>query len=248
MSEHCNWEIIKTLPVLKKRQPHVWCASLERTEEELALFFAWLSADEQQRAQRFHFANDRAHFIAARGLLRNMLGGYLSIDPSAVHFSYNACGKPELTHFPALQFNVSHSHGAALYAVAQQQPVGIDIEYMKRACDMDAIVERYFSANEARTIKNLAGVEKTQAFFNGWARKEAFLKALGAGLSYPLNQVEVTLTAQEPAQFITLHDNEMNAADWHLQALTPLADYAAAIVIKGEADAIKTGCWQSVVK
>jgi 4'-phosphopantetheinyl transferase len=222
------------MSLLEKHEAHVWWANLNYPAAELANFFNVLAEDEKQRAERFHFLKDKNHFIIARGLLRKILSQYLAISPQDLQFQYTSYGKPTLKDYPDLQFNVSHSHGVALYAITREQAVGVDIEFTQRNCDIDAIAERYFSAEECRVIKNLTGSEKNQAFFNGWARKEAFLKALGEGLSYPLNQVEVTLMAGQPAAFVALHDKNLNINDWCLRALEVISGYAAALAVKGD--------------
>jgi len=239
----CPWDIVSEPPVLKKHGAHIWCSTLDFSEKKSAAFFETLSDTEKQRARRFHFAHDRAHFVAARGLLRKILSTYLHCKPHHLRFNYNSYGKPVLTDYSNLQFNVSHSKGFALYGVSYEPAIGVDIEFIQANRDIDAITRRYFSADEYDTIKNITGTEKIQAFFNGWVRKEAFLKALGAGLSFPLAHVEVTLKSAEPAKFIALHDKKLDIAEWSLQALNPLLNYAAAVVVKGKLQQIKTGYW-----
>jgi 4'-phosphopantetheinyl transferase len=218
---------------IDKYSAHVWCADLNKSANEIIELHAVLSEDEKQRAARFHFDKDRNHFVVARGILRQLLSRYIDVEPQKIIFSYSEHGKPFVDQQYNLQFNVSHSHGIALYAFTREPSVGIDIEYKDRQCDIDSIVERYFSSNEVHIIKNLTGTEKVQAFFNGWARKEAFLKALGQGLSYPLANVEVTLIPDKPARFVALHDEQLNINDWCLHALELVPNYAAALVVKG---------------
>lgn len=228
---------------LEKNQAHVWYAELNRSDSEILQLLDLLSEDEKQRAARFHFEKDRNHFIAARGLLRQILSHYISVTPRAIHFFYGSHGKPELDPTYNLRFNVSHSHDMALFAVTREIAVGVDIERMDRQCDIDGIVERFFSQHEYAVIKNLSGTKKIQAFFNGWARKEAFLKALGEGLSYPLANVEVTLAADEPARFLALHDKNLSLVEWHLHALDVVENYSAALVIRGNLGNVKTRIW-----
>jgi 4'-phosphopantetheinyl transferase len=223
---------------------HVWWADLNKSADKLTKFFNLLADNEKKRAVRFHFEKDRNHYIVARGILREILSHYLAITPQEIVFSYTTRGKPIIDQQYNVQFNVSHSYGIALYAITREPAVGIDIEYKDRERDIDGIVERFFSSNEARVIKNLTGAEKLQAFFNGWTRKEAFLKALGAGLSYPLANVEVTLTSDQPAQFLALHDEQLNIKDWHLHAFEPVVNYAAALVVQGNLHKVEINNWQ----
>ena len=99
---------------------HVWRASLDVTALQVQSLQQSLTGDERKRAVRFYFCKDREHFIAARGLLRLILGCYLDIEPAQLRFWYSPYGKPALaSEFGKnrLRFNVSHSHGLALYAI-----------------------------------------------------------------------------------------------------------------------------------
>lgn len=234
-----HWPTPTTFPILKNNHTHVWCAGLEYSDEQLNNFFALLDPEEQARAQRFHFKKDRKHFIASHGILRKLLSAYLTVAPQALNFSYTDFGKPFLTDHSELQFNLSHSQNVALFAMTLNHSVGVDIENINRECDMDAIAQRYFSAREYSILKNLSGTEKIQTFFNGWARKEAYLKAHGQGLSYSLDKVEVTMRIDEPAKFLAIHDEKENVSEWSLHALAPLANYAAALAVKNHSEKIE---------
>jgi 4'-phosphopantetheinyl transferase len=218
--------------MLKHNQVHIWCALLESNEEQLNQFFNLLDANEQHRAQRFRFAKDRSHFIISHGILRKLLGHYLKIAPQTLQFGYTKFNKPFLMAYPELQFNLSHSKNIALFAITVNHVIGVDVEYINPACDIDAIAERYFSTREYAVLKMLNGDEKISAFFNGWSRKEAFLKAIGQGLSYSLAKVEVNMQINKPAKLLALDDKNENVSDWLLQALNPLDNYAAALAIK----------------
>src|SRR5437899_88087 len=127
-----RWKTPTAFPNLKKRHAHIWCAVLDYSDDQLANFFTLLAADEQTRAQRFHFDKDRSHFIASHGVLRKILSGYLNIAPQKLNFTYNEFGKPFLIDHPELQFNLSHSENIALVAITLNYLIGVDIEYMKR--------------------------------------------------------------------------------------------------------------------
>lgn len=230
------------LPVLKQTA-HVWCVALDFSQDILKTFLSLLSSDEQERAQQFRFEKDRNHFIAARGLLREVLSRYSNIEPQKLKFHYNIYGKPSLADYSQLQFNLSHSNGLALYALTLDNNIGVDIEFKGRECDIDAIAQRYYSPREYEILNKLSGTEKTDAFFNAWARKEAFLKALGQGISYSLDKVEVTLTADELARFVAIHDTAQDVSQWYLHALNPSPDFAAALAIKGHVDKVETWRW-----
>ena len=215
---------------------HVWQARLDQFAGRQGQLLGLLSADEQERAERFHFANDRSHFIAARGLLRTLLGRYLDSPPQQLSFSYSPYGKPALTGEDdgrALRFNVSHSHGVALYAVAREREVGVDVEYVRHDMVGESIAERFFSAREVATLRSLPAEVQPEAFFNCWTRKEAFIKAIGEGLSFPLDQFEVSLDPGEPAALINIRDDPQEASRWSLQSLPVDEGYVAALAVEG---------------
>lgn len=222
---------------LHSEQIHIWHSDLDGVSP-LALS-SYLSADEKIRASRFHFEKDRRRFIAARGWLRFILAYYLQAKPDQLGFIYNEYGKPELINSSGITFNISHSENIALFAFAKNLTLGIDIEAKNRRCDMDGIAQRFFSEAEYAVLKNLSEEKKRDAFFNGWTRKEAFLKAIGQGLSYSLNNVEVTLLPEDKAEFIAIHDNENNKEEWSLYNLDINPDYAAALALKGKAESIR---------
>jgi 4'-phosphopantetheinyl transferase len=215
---------------------HVWHAALDRPSTDIEQFVQILAPDEQQRSERFRFEKDRKKFVVARGLLRTILARYLSVSSDRVLFSYSSKGKPTIANiYPAgeLYFNVSHSHQMALYAIALNRQVGIDLEYI-RPIDAVALSQRFFLPSEAAMIRSLIGAEQHQAFFRGWAQKEAYLKATGDGLG-GLSSVGVALT--ESMKLMSVDGNVQIAAQWFVQEIAVNADhyhdYAAALVVKG---------------
>ena len=221
---------------LDKGAVHVWHARLDQFAGQQSQLLELLSADERSRAERFHFPHDRAHFIAARGLLRRILSRYLDVPPRQLSFSYSPYGKPALAcenDCHAVRFNVSHSHGIALYAVAREREVGVDVEYVRHDIVGEQIAERFFSAPEVAKLRALPAEAQPLAFFNCWTRKEAFIKARGEGLSFPLDQFEVSLDEQEPAALISIRDDPRETSRWSLQSVPVAEGYVAALVAEG---------------
>lgn len=235
---NASWVDPKIFPTIKVDEIHVWFALLDFSPEQLAKFYTTFSEKEKIRAQRFHFEKDRTRFTGARGILRKLLSQYLKCDPADIEFSYSSHGKPALVNDPDLHFNVSHSQNVALFAFSKQFELGVDIETMEKFREISAIAKRFFTEEESKIIDSQNDEAQIQAFFNGWTRKEAFLKALGLGLSYPLKQVEVTMAASEPAKFIALYDNKLDIRQWSLYDLKPIDKFAAALVVKGVANKI----------
>jgi 4'-phosphopantetheinyl transferase len=229
-----SWLLPPSNLTLTDHEIHIWKANLNDARTHLQELFALLAPDEQAKAARFHFEKDRSHYGAARGLLRLILSSYLSEDPKKLQFTYNSYGKPALNsdlHEP-LQFNVSHSHGLALYAVARYCNVGIDLEYMRTDFGWRQIVEQYFSAQELRTLTQLPEAQQCRAFFDGWTRKEAYIKAKGQGLSIPLNQFDVSLSPTEPAALLQTQWDLQEAAQWTIHTLNLDESYVGAIAIQ----------------
>jgi 4'-phosphopantetheinyl transferase len=212
----------------------VWAARLEVEQAQLDAYTGLLSADERERATRFHFEQHRRRFTAARGILRCLLGGYLNRHPADIRFVYGSAGKPALDRDEGLRFNVAHSHEMALYAFTYAREIGVDIEFMRPVADMEQVAACCFSRREFADWKGLSEAQKPEGFFNGWTRKEAYIKALGEGLSHPLNQFDVSLRPGQAARLLNVQGNPSEAARWSLQAIHPEPGYAAALAVEGQ--------------
>jgi 4'-phosphopantetheinyl transferase len=207
---------------------HVWHAALDRDEKILGRLESRLSPEEKARADRFHFVNDRNRFVAARGLLRDLLGKYLHQAPAGLEFSYGEHGKPSLSGGNAssgLCFNLSHSAGLVVYAIAKERNLGIDVEHVRPESAGEDIARRYFSAREVSDLQTLPPEVRVEGFFHCWTRKEAYLKATGMGLQIPLDSFAVSLVPEKPAQFLGGVEPR-----WHLAAYHPAEGYVAAVV------------------
>src|SRR5918911_1360559 len=166
-------------PALSGGEVHVWHARLDLDAATLRELWESLSADERARADRFHFRVDREYFIAARGGLRAVLGRYTGTEPRRLRFAYDAYGKPSLDREAdggRFRFNVSHSKGVALYALAEGREVGVDIEYVREDFASLEIAEHFFSRGEVAALRAVTEGERASAFFDCWTRKEAYIK------------------------------------------------------------------------
>ena len=226
---------------------HVWRASLDLPAIDLHQLQATLTADEIERAARFYFQKDRDRYIAGRGILRTILGRYLDIDPGEIRFDYGLYGKPALAssmHRQDLSFNVSHSHGLALIAIAAGREVGVDIEYIRPGVEIESIAQRFFAPSENAVIRALTGRQQRETFYNCWTRKEAFLKARGDGMTCPLDQFEVSVAPGVPAALISTHDDPRQAARWSLQELPVDPGYVATVAAEGNDWKLEIGDWK----
>ena len=224
---------------------HVWRATLDQAPSQIQSFLQSLAADERARAERFYFDGDREHFIVARGVLRAILGRTLNRVPESLSFCYGSHGKPALageSDGATIRFNVSHSHGVALYAVTRGREVGVDLEHIRFDLAVAEIAERFFSRREIAMLRTLPTELQCQAFFHCWTRKEAYIKARGEGLSLPLDQFDVSLIPGEPAALLGTQQDPSEASRWSVQELFPAPGYAAALAVA--AHGLRLTCWQ----
>ena len=217
-------------PIATSGDAVIWLADLDAADAgERAL--ALLSADERERAGRFVFDLHRRRFIACRAWLRSRLGERLGRAASGLQFEYGPVGKPSLAG-GALRFNVSHSDRHALLAIADGAEIGADIERVRPLADLDALAERVFSAGERDALARLPAGRKEEAFFAGWTRKEAYIKAVGEGIGR-LGAIEVALSPDEPARLIRVDGRPGELERWSIQALSPVSGFAAAVCLEG---------------
>ena len=223
---------------------HVWRATLDRPAGEIAWLGQRLSPEEEERAERFYFERDRRRFVVGRGILRVILGRYLAMAPGAIQFEYGPQGKPALAPGcggGSLAFNLSHSHDLALYAFAQRRAVGVDVERVRPMPDAVRIARRFFSPREVAAVQAAPAERRETVFFEIWTRKEAYIKALGEGLSRPLAGFSVDLRSKR-APLQEVKGDAAEAGRWRLLPLSPDAAYVAAVAVEG--DGWRLRCWE----
>ncbi len=208
----------------------VWCWRLDRDGLFNRSAQRLLSEQEQQRADRFRFAIHRQRFIAAHVGLRTLLADRLGRDPAALHFAVNAFGKPHLAEGGSLTFNLAHCGDVAVLAIACALPVGIDVEALRPA--PHEIAAQCFSYSERQELADLDPASRDTGFFHGWTRKEAFIKAIGTGLSTPLDSFSVSLSPHAPACVRHVDGDPAEAARWQLVHLEPAPGYVAAVAAR----------------
>jgi 4'-phosphopantetheinyl transferase len=182
---------------LPERVVDVWEAGLDLAADELQTISRLLSPAERDRAARFLFERDRRRFAAGRGRLRQLLGRYADASPSAIVIETRASGKPFSRGELPLDFNLSHADDRVVFAFAHC-PIGIDVERIRPLPDLLAIAARFFAPGEYDAMQRLTGAPLQDTFFRCWTLKEAYLKAVGDGLSVPLSAFEVNLDPCEP--------------------------------------------------
>jgi 4'-phosphopantetheinyl transferase len=215
------------------KEVEVVATALDLGRESVRALTALLSDSERERASRFVFERDRRRFTIARARLRQLLAERLGIQPGSLEFTYSAYGKPALARRFAdsdLRFNVSHCEDLAVYALAVGQEVGIDVEVVRVMRDADDIAARFFSRRENEAYRALDPRDRPLGFFNCWTRKEAFIKALGEGLSHPLDRFDVSLAPGEPARILRVENAPGNNCGWRMRSFSPAPGFVAAVV------------------
>lgn len=203
---------------------------LFRLDETLPDAIELLDRDERERADRFVFERDRRRFITAHAWLRIVLGRCLDRPPDSLRFTAGPHGKPRLIDAGVdLRFNLSHAAERALLGVTYGQEVGVDIE-RERAIEVNDLARRFFAPSEWQVLQALDASEQIPAFFRCWTRKEAFIKALGDGLTCPLDGFEVSLAEDDSPQLLRSCTARPDALlHWRIVSLSVEPGYAAAI-------------------
>jgi 4'-phosphopantetheinyl transferase len=205
-----------------------------------------LSPDEIARGGRFHSEEDQLHFIRCRSALRNVLAGYIAIPAAELRFEYLSSGKPQLaaSHNPrAMQFNVSHSAGMALIAVSGEHRLGVDVERIREDLATAALAERFFSPREREGLRALPAQLRVRGFFACWTRKEAFLKATGDGLTFPLADFSVTTHPDSDPKLEEIKGNREAGDQWFLADVDVGNVYRAALAVEATGCHLQTYTW-----
>ena len=230
-----------TLPLeLPSETVHLWYMSVTDTRILLDNHLSVLDEEEKYRANRFHFERDRTRFILARGSLRSLLARYTGSDPALIRFKQNRYGKPFLQHpHSPVQFNITHSAGCIVHAIAHGTEVGVDVEFVRNSAGL-ASVASYFAAGEQAWLRAADPREQDVRFFTLWVCKEAYIKALGRGLSKSLDSFEISLGTRkgrkegmEGIEPWILSDSENGAApaSWRLVLFKPAEDMLGCLAI-----------------
>ena len=211
----------------------IWNWSLDEAFADAAEACALLAVNERERAERFLRDIDRRRYSMGRAGVRLILATYLGIEPSAIRFAYNSWGKPQLdlgNRAERVHFNLSHSAGEAVLAVSRQAEIGIDIEQI-RPLEED-VAGHFFSRPECAALAALPADEQLAGFYRCWTRKEAFVKAHGAGLSVPLHGFDVSLNAEDGQHLLQRLDQDIGLlSDWALLNLDVVKGFHGALAV-----------------
>jgi 4'-phosphopantetheinyl transferase len=222
-------------PKLSPGVVHLWQQRLQTDEDSVQACHALLLPEEVQKAMRYRVERPRSDYILTRGTLRLLLSRYLGIAATEFNFQYTEYGKPFLANSD-LHFNVSHTDGLALLAFVRNRQIGIDVEKVRAQDDLQKLAERFFSTHERHSLRNLAGRELHNAFFRCWTRKEAYIKAVGEGLSLPLHQFDVSLEPNPTEALIATRPDPEQATRWTIRDVPVASGYVAALAVSAECE------------
>ena len=229
------WQHPPQQPILSNNQVHVWRANLELSTTDIEQLATCLSTDEIARANKFHFPKHRRRFIAARGILRHLLGNYIQLSPNIIEFEYGDRGKPRLATSVAdssLQFNVSHSEEYALYGFTHHHLIGVDLEYLREMKDAVKLAERFFSPREFKLLTSYASEQQREVFFKLWTAKESYLKAIGTGLTNSLASIDISFDQAGNPKLLAIEEDLEATANWVMYPCVPETNYVATVAIK----------------
>lgn len=224
------WAAPPDLPVLGPGDVHVWRVFLDPPFAGNPTVDSIVAEEERKRAFRFFFEEDRFRYLASHFVLRNVLALYLDIPPGRIRFSMGRKGKPEVAFGSgerSLRFNLSRSHDLALIAVARNMEVGVDVERIHPDPGLLTLAERRFTRREVGILRSLPGDLRLEAFFQFWVRKEAVLKAMGEGLSVPLECVDGSCDGIGLAR----SPGFAGSPEYFIAPVAPQAGYAAALAV-----------------
>ena len=219
--------------MLLRDELHVWHINLDVNRDKVEQASALLDDQERSRAFKYSTPLLRDRYIVAHGVLRQMLAQYADTPPGVIQYERTKHGKPVLTDAylgQKLSFNLTHSGNLALLAIADGRSIGIDIEKIKPYSDLESVAHRNFSALERSALSTLDKSDLLTGFYTLWTRKEAFIKAIGDGLSYPLDSFVVPIQPHPSSTWTPVISDNVKQAQWFVQDLSRLPDYAAAVV------------------
>lgn len=230
---------------LPAKKIHVWYCDFDLNRKKIDYYCALLSVDETKKAGRFRFKRDKNCFIITRGILRMLISSYLKTNPEDLNFKYTSFGKPYLAIENQLKFNISHSGNMAVFAFFQGTEIGVDIEKIKNDFNVLELAQNFFSKTEIIALEKQSIESLPKAFFRCWTRKEAFIKAEGSGLSFPLDQFAVSLDHDIEADLLETQWNPEEKNEWQLFSFIPEVGYVGALALADTSGQISYYNWDA---
>jgi len=205
----------------------LWLIDLDReSDDQGASALSLLDERERARAARFAFESDRRRYVAAHRGLRELLAARTGVSAGRLRFAEGEFGKPHLVGTSPWAFSLSHSEHYALVALACDGEIGVDIEMLRELPDLDDLARRCFTVDEQRELDAAPPAQRVRLFLRGWTRKEACLKALGAGLQIEPATFHVGLQSGPREVGIDTPDGRLGLL---VQSIEPEATFVSAV-------------------
>lgn len=236
-----SWLIPSGRIHLDTGEVHLWCISLTASSQTITEMTDIISQEERDQAERFHAQSSRVGFILGRGSLRMLLGAYFDINPSSIQFEYSVAGKPLIinnSNDADIQFNYSQSENLGLIGITKDRCIGVDIEKIREDFDFKPIALRFFTTYEFSNLFQLPEGEQRSGFFRLWTAKEAYLKAIGVGLSGSLSRFDFELPKSGNVDSYSFINKEYQTR-WTIKWVFPYPGYNAAVAVPGEFTLVK---------
>lgn len=229
----CKTETMDQKATLNKNNVALWYISTdELTERNWLSCHDLLNKQERLQAEKFSFAKDHKRYLITRIFIRKLLGYYLGLAPEEVLFQHNTYGRPSLVaeqNQLGLDFNIAHTDGLIVVALAVDAQVGIDVEWLRKSRKLE-VAEDFFSPGEVSQLFQAPKAKQQSLFYHFWTLKESYIKAVGKGLAIPLDSFGFHITDQG----ITFSDfsGKENSSDWSFQIINQGFDHQITLAVK----------------
>jgi 4'-phosphopantetheinyl transferase len=237
---------------LAEGEVHLWFAFPDEWADPVLIASAHdiLDAGEIARMERFHFPAHRQLFLVSHVLLRTTLSRYADLRPIAWRFVNNDHGKPLIAPEARAighSFSLAHTAGLAVVALTRGRDVGVDVEQADRSVDAPALSRRFFSPEEASALKKLPAEQLQEQFPRYWTLKEAYIKALGRGLSHPLDSFAFRLTGERPCRIGFSAADPQHPEQWRFALLEPRQRSVAAVCVAADrSETVSMRCYHAL--
>ncbi len=220
----------------------IWCISLDLIATDLEKYRACLHEEEMKRAVKLKIPEKQNQFVVTRFVLKTIISRILYKEPKQIRIVHTEQGKPyikEQYQGEDIHFNLSHSETQAIIALTLAQEIGVDIEKIETNKDYTGLSQRFFSAQEQAELNAISEADLARCFYTCWTRKEAFVKAMGDGLRYGLNNFDVSVEPESELSQINLHKKLENNLSWFNISVDCEPGYSAALAVSDSAVSLR---------
>lgn len=228
---------------------HVWWSMLDQHQNNINKYYKILSQQEQKKVNKFRFQLLRDRQIVSRGILKQLISKYISTDLEEIEFTYNKYGKPLLCRKldeSNLYFSISHSEYLGMFAFAKGNSIGVDVEKIQELfINLEDVIKLCFSDFEKSWFTDVSAKMKNEVFYKVWTAKEAFIKAMGIGLSFPLTNINYKLNSDNDLSFHSMSNYCKYMRKWEIVTFNPQSNFIASLVMESNGLKLKQFCWEA---